>query len=370
MAKRTVADLLFPYSYIPQELKDAARLPVVWDTAAPTQDVAHFAFSKVCPTAKSLPPHYSIYNFTTNPSVQYTTAKRSSGGLPGPRAEAPEYDKFGNPVLTPLPSYLNYHHLGRALSPASTCKVCFTGAGCTDVIRWARSPTAPPALQLLALLSDIHTLKQKASRTRTGLIRGTAYGTKGLPTVVTAITKINTRIARLTDVQLHQIAEQLTSYTEVVECLRALTTPGVNDYIMSRLKRLITGAQPNLRLNATPTLMAINMTNVPVHGWNAYSHELVSSLRISPPQSTGTVFYGPRYAIDYLIRSMLPYTAASLHTVQVDDPELARIAAGLWTPHQPNGLSDIYDALDAAQTLTQSGTGYTATLIQADDPVN
>jgi hypothetical protein len=236
--------------------------------------------------------------------------------------------------------------------PVNVCQVCFSGPGYTELLRWGRSKRATPTFHKLVILIEAAKLADRLDRTRRGFIKRRVYARRQAATLLATAARFQSRyIDPLGPSERAELAANLACFTDGHARLGALVDPGANPTIIAnRLAAELSGGRQR-RLDDTPTLLAIDSSYPRMVNWYEYCDELLASLRISPPSCKGTVAYGPRFAIDYLLRSLIVNSNTYVVATPVPDHAIAVMAAGLWDPTARNSLGDILDVVDTAHTL-------------------
>jgi hypothetical protein len=332
-------------SEVPADLRDIPAVDVIYvasrdSTSRPANSgpmyTIHFAHSKVCDVVLGGPP--------ANPVAEPITMT------------ATEVISF---YKTKVPQGF----------PSHRCSTCFDGPGLTDILRWGRSAKANPQLANLAVLVEAHQLTTRLEHSRKGRIERRAYG-RSAPSTLQAATKFtSTRLNKLTTADRDLLAPGLENFFDAYHRLQSLLQPGTNtEHLTNKLAAYLIGTS-NTRLDHTPTIMAMRATSPWIAKWYKYSSELFAALRISPADSSGVVLYGPRFAIEYFMRSTNLSSQDYAVTTTLQDHEVAKVAAGIWDPACKGPMRDLLEAIDTARMLvsTQATQPMPATA-NSDDP--
>jgi hypothetical protein len=243
------------------------------------------------------------------------------------------------------------------------CSQCFNGTGFTEILRYGRSKKANVALRLLTTVLEANALANKLDHARQGVVARHLYGRREAPGALANATKfVATRLDTLVAQDAAQIAPALEAFHESHQRLAALVDPSASaDKLLDRLADFIMPGQNKRRLDHTPTLLAINSTRPWIANWYNYAAELSSAMRVSPSDARGMALYGPRFAIDYFLRSTNLSPSEYAVSVPGVSIEVAKIAAGLWDPTSKGPMSDIFEAVDTAATMAHAPNQAAAT---------
>jgi hypothetical protein len=232
------------------------------------------------------------------------------------------------------------------------CTECFGGKGVDCIKAWAETATAPEAWGTLLVRFEIVGLAERCEHVRKGLVQEHAFGAKEAPVVARKITKMRTLLAGLSVQarEAHQVA--IDRFEESADALMALVSPAQSEYALESLRaKLHSGRYAWVVLDETPTVLAIEgNANWRVHQVKL-APELIAAMTISETANKGIVLYGPRFAMEYLMRAWGESNAYMVATTE-DDAEVAKLAGGIWGIG--SGIDDLFCALETARSLVHA----------------
>jgi hypothetical protein len=247
--------------------------------------------------------------------------------------------------------WLTFSHITGFGSRRQLCPDCFNGRGLTQVHSWLASAAAPQIANRIVFHSRVVTVLRKMRRVRKGHQAATAYAAREIPGVLTQITSLRVEIAALSQDERQWHQEVLSRFEESSEFLMAFISPGQSTYVIDKVRAALT-APPRewVVLDETPTMLVLEC-HIGIPSWRNYGPALYNTLRLTTDNDRGEVLYGPRFAIDFIQRTMSTDTFSYCAVISVPDPQVAQIATGLWDITGQGGLRDMADAIATAQTL-------------------
>jgi hypothetical protein len=324
MAPRTLRKV-FPVIHTLSSDKQAEPFLPVFATPAP---------GPVDPTALGQDNMKKVYHFAHS---KHCTAKilLTIHGKPDPRAYTD----------------LCYKDIATLGPRTQLCPDCFGGPGCTQVLHWINSTQASQTARQIAFHVTMTNTLHRIRRQRKGTLSHTAYALREAAGTRAKIAEVTKQASTLTEEQRDWHGTLLPTFEDSAELLLAIINPGQSSYVVNKLRdTYTTNGREWVILDETPTLLAIEH-DMYLPSWQQYGPELFSSMKISDPTHHGSVMYGPRFAIDYLQRLMNGSPHTYVIATAVEDPEVAKIAAGLWDISGQGGIRDIFDAITTARTM-------------------
>jgi hypothetical protein len=232
------------------------------------------------------------------------------------------------------------------------CDQCFSGKGLDELRKWALDDSAPDGLAEFFFRVDLDALKGRIDRTRAAYLNKRAGANTEVRRVLGKIEAMRQRICALEESEREKHAWVTDRFEASAERFVALVDPKSTTYALDTLRVRLAPWQ----VDETPTILAVSYFDIVELEGDSWGAEIAAALRINDPGNHCGVFYGPRFAIDYLQRAVGNRCAYTTATTE-ENGEVAALAGALWG-RQESDLRDLFEALDTARVLLSRGAAH------------